>query len=350
MKITDIPGLGSYGVFIDDLDFSNIQDEEWLRIGELHLSKLVTIIRNVNVEWPVLSPMCLKWGNSRYNIRYGILKKYPGLTFTQAMKLSLEDSPKIDEVDKVRLKMLSRMQETDPVTKKNIMRVSGQRDKDGNPLGMFADGELLWHSNESGTISFTPGVALLGAKNVVGSATGFVTTPDYYESVSESFRSELDEMVLVHSFTPGRINPGLSGEQDEIMHANMCPEDGAEIPLVITSPGGIKGLHYSINTISHIKGMSAEDSRKVFDEIDQNLFVDKYIYDHWYKNDNDLLLFDNSITLHRRLGDIKDRLCYRVQQDYTKIQKDYWQPYSQPLYQEEYNKVTADYKKVLELT
>lgn len=350
MKITDIPGLGSYGVFIDDLDLANISDDEWLEIGKLHLNKLVTIIRNVNVEWPVLSPMCLQWGNSRYNIRYNILKKYPGKTFTQCTMLALEDSPEIEEVDKVRLVMLSRMQETDPVTKKNIMRVSGRRDKDGNPLGMFAEGELLWHSNESGTISFTPGVALLGAKNVVGSATGFVTTPDYYESVSESFRSELDEMVLVHNFTPGRINPGLRGAQDEIMHANMCPEDGAEIPLVITSPGGIKGLHYSINTISHIKGMTPGESQKVFDEIDSNLFVDKYIYDHWYKNDNDLLLFDNSITLHRRLGDIKDRLCYRVQQDYTKIQDGYWQPYDKEPYMTEYNKVTEDYRKVLELT
>ena len=350
MKLTDIPGLGSRGVFVDDLDFTNITDEEWTEIGKLHLQKLVTIIRKVNVDWTVLSPLCLKWGNSRYNIRYGILKKYPGLTFTQATKLALQDSPEIDQVDKVRLVMLSRMQETDPVTKKNIMRVSGQRDKDGNPLGMFAEGDLLWHSNESGTISFTPGVALLGAKNVVGSATGFVTTNDYYESVSESFRSELDDMILVHTFTPGKINPGLRGEQDEIMHANMCPEDGVEIPLVIKSPGGIKGLHYSINTISHIKGMSVEDSRKVFDEIDKNLFVDKYIYDHWYQNDNDLLLFDNSITLHRRLGDIKDRLCYRVQQDYTKIQDGYWQPYSQSEYAEEYDKITEDYRKVLELT
>ena len=43
---------------------------------------------------------------------------------------------------------------------------------------MFAEGELLWHSNESGDIAFTPAVALLGVENVKQSATGFmVTTP-----------------------------------------------------------------------------------------------------------------------------------------------------------------------------
>jgi alpha-ketoglutarate-dependent taurine dioxygenase len=116
----------------------------------------------------------------------------------------------------------------------------------------------------------------------------------------------------------------------------MCPEEDSEIPLVIQSPGGIRGLHYSINTVSQIKGMSIEDSRKIFDMIDKELFVDKYIYDHWYQSNNDLCLFDNSITLHRRQGDIKNRLCYRIQYDYTHLQNGAHQPYFQPAYQELY--------------
>jgi hypothetical protein len=61
--------------------------------------------------------------------------------------------------------------------------------------------------------------------------------------------------------------------------------------------------------------MTHADSQKMFDHINKTLFVEKYIYDHWWAQDNDLLLFDNSITLHRRLGDIKNRLCYRIQFD-----------------------------------
>jgi alpha-ketoglutarate-dependent taurine dioxygenase len=149
------------------------------------------------------------------------------------------------------------------------------------------------------------------------------------QNVSNSFRSELDEMILVHRFTPGKINPGLRQEQDEVMHANMCPEDDTEIPMVIQSPGGITGLHYSINTVYSIKGVTKEESDKVFAEINKELFVEKYTYDHWYKNDGDFLLFDNSITLHRRLGDIKNRLCYRIQHDYSNLQSGVWQPYHQ---------------------
>jgi alpha-ketoglutarate-dependent taurine dioxygenase len=291
----------------------------------------------------------MKWGDTRYGVRYNIVKKYQGMTFTDVMKLSINNDPRIDEIDRVRLKAIANMQETSKEGK-HVMRVTGKRDEKGNPLGMFAEGELLWHSNESGTLTFTPGVALLGSENVVGSATGFLQTADYYENVSESFRSELDEMVLIHKFTPGKINPGLRIDQDQVMNANMCPVDGTEIPMVIQSPGGIKGLHYSINTVDGIKGLTKNESDKVFKYINDNLFVEDNIYDHWYKNDGDFLLFDNSITLHRRLGDIKERLCHRIQHDYSILQDDFWQPYFQKEFADAYVNEIKDFVNTLNIT
>lgn len=343
MKASKIPGLGRFGVFIDDVDFDHLTDEEWMEIGKLHLQNFVTIIRNCNLDWTKQTEWLMKFGDTRYGIRYNILKKYPGKSWSDVVRLSIDNSPEIDDIDKIRLANIARMQEIDPNTGRHVMRVSGRKDEDGHPLGMFAEGELLWHSNESGTLTFTPGVALLAAKNVVGSATGFLTTPDYYENVSNAFRSELDEMVLVHRFTEGRINPGLRKEQDEVMHANMCPTDDVEIPMVMRSPGGIIGLHYSINTIHSIKGMTKVESDKVFETINKGLFVDKYVYDHWYKNEGDFCLFDNSITLHRRLGDTTERLCYRVQHDYSNLQDDAWQPYLQDQYAKLYNEEITDF-------
>lgn len=342
MKISKIPGLGRFGVFIDDVDFEKMTDDQWMEIGQIHLQNFVTIIRNCNLSWQKQTDWCTKWGDTRYGVRYLILKKYQGKTWSEVLKLALQDDSSIDEIDKIRLKSIARMQELTS-DGKHVMRVTGQRDEKGNPLGMFAEGELLWHSNESGTLTFTPGVTLLAAENVVGSATGFITTPDYYENVSNSFRSELDEMVLLHRFTPGKINPGLRLDQDEVMHANMCPEDDTEIPIVMRSPGGIIGLHYSINTVYSIKGATKEESDRVFEEINKELFTEKYIYDHWYKNNGDFCLFDNSITLHRRLGDIKNRLCYRIQHDYSNLQNGFWQPYLQAEFAEKYEKEISYY-------
>jgi len=345
MKISKIPGLGSYGIYIDNVDFTTITDEEWTYIGKLHLQNFVTIIRDCKLTWDKQIEFCMKFGDTRYGVRYLLLKKYPDKNWKEIVKAALSNDTSIDEIDRSRLHSIARMQELTP-DGRHVMRVTGKRDAQGNALGMFAEGELLWHSNESGTLTFTPGVALLGAENMIGSSTGFITTPDYYESVSNSFRSELNEMILIHRFTPGRINPGLRIEQDEVMHANMCPEDDIEIPIVMRSPGGIVGLHYSTNTIHSIKGLSVTESNKIFEHINKELFVDKYIYDHWYQSNNDLCLFDNSITLHRRMGDVKDRLCYRIQHDYSNLQDDFWQPY---LHEETQNKYIDEIKYYVDL-
>ena len=309
MKVSKIPGLGRFGVFIDDLDLNNVSDDQWMEIGKLHLESLVTIIRNVKVEPRAYELLLSKWGTPRHLSDYKLRVKYEGV-----------DNPQIDLEDQKLIEASNHIIASDIHPETRMIRVSGMKDEHGNAKGMFAEGELLWHSNESGNLVFAPGVSLLGSQGVVGSSTGFLTTPDWYEDQSSSFRSELDEMIVEHTFSPGKINPGLRDEQDFIMYKNMCPEP-TELPLVCQSPFGIKGLHYSVNTISSIKGMSYTDSQKLFKEIDKTLFVDKYIYDHWYQQDNDLCLFDNSVTLHRRLGGIAERVCFRIQHDCRKIMK-----------------------------
>jgi hypothetical protein len=37
MKVSKIPGLGRFGIFIDDVDFEHMSDDQWMEIGRLHL-------------------------------------------------------------------------------------------------------------------------------------------------------------------------------------------------------------------------------------------------------------------------------------------------------------------------
>ena len=336
MKISKIPGLGRFGIFIDDVDFATITDDEWTEIGKLHLENFVTIIRDTNLTPLKYQDLIFKFGQSRANVAHRIKEKYGKSMAQLAEEIAQGIDINIDTDDKQFILTASRLGLTTADGQSTaITQVTGKRDADGNPLGMFAEGELLWHSNESGDLCFTPGVSLLANAGVIGSATGFITTVDYYESVSESFRSELDEIVLVHRFSPGKINPGLREDQDLIMYRNMCPEE-SRIPLIVNSPGGATGLHFSINTIAKVEGMSDAESDALLKRISDELFVDKYIYDHWYQNDTDLCLFDNSITLHRRLGGITDRMCYRIQHDYNYVQSTPYNPYRQAEFSDEY--------------
>lgn len=330
MKISKIPGLGRFGVFIDDVDFDHITNEEWMEIGKLHLESLVTIIRNTKLDKSKYYDLMYQWGTSRGVVNVNIYEKYNIKSGKEFYERCFADDPSIDPADREWGKNLRRLQENDANGNGTaMMRVTGKRDADGNPIGMFAEGELLWHSNESAQLAFTPGVSLLGQENMTNSCTGFVTTTDWYEAQSESFRSELDEMIVVHNYRPGSITPGIEDEQDLIVYRNMCPDGGAELPMVINSPGGITGLHYSVNTVEYIKGMSKSESQKIFDIINKGIFTEENIYDHWYQHNDDLCLFDNSICLHRRLGETKNRLALRIQYDYETLTDEPYQPYRQ---------------------
>ena len=70
------------------------------------------------------------------------------------------------------------------------------------------------------------------------------------------------------------------------------------------------------------------------------------MYDHWYTKDNDLCLFDNSITLHRRLGSTDNRLAYRIQYDYSSL-VDQYNPYKTDPFKEEYIKNKSNIERVL---
>ena len=333
IRITDIPNLEGYGVFVDGIDFKHLTREEWIDLGKLHLKKLVMVIRksglkNKKVFYRVLK----KWGEHRQNYAAIVFSKYP---WAEGQVEKLLSSSEVSQEDKEHIKEFKRIGGHNR-KEGNILRVTGKK-INGYRTGLFAHGELLWHSNECGDLAFTPGVALLGQQGMTNSATGFMVTTPYYYSVSDSIRSELDEMVLTHNFVEGKIN--ANGENN-IVYKNMCPFPNTEIPMVIQSPAGIKGLHYSFNTVT------GSNNDRLLAEVRKGL--EKYTYDYWWENDDDLLIFDNTIVQHRRLGDTTDRLCLRYQFDYTYLQDDLYQPYLQEPYITRYTERVQKFHKLLQ--
>lgn len=333
MKVSKIPGFGRFGVFIDNLKVEDLTDDLWQEIGQLHLKELLTIIRDIDFkDVNQYESYINKWGKPTYQYLVALFKKHNVNNLNQLKKKFNE----LSDFDKQYLINSERIAESE-----GVLRVSGKKDEEGNPLGMFAEGELLWHSNESSKLNFTPGVALLGKTGMTKSSTGFLQTVDWYEKQTDSFKKELNETIMIHKFTPGKINPGLREEQDNIMKTNMGTNDGSEseIPLVIQSPYGHTGLHFSINTIVGVKDLNEKESKEYIDFISKELFKDEYIYKHWYKNDNDLCLFDNSICLHNREGSTDNRLAYRVQYDYNILTKNNYNPYLIEPYKSKYEEL-----------
>ena len=336
MKVSKINGLGSFGVYVDDFDWNDV--ESWKELKQVNLKSLLTVVRGngTNDHFRSVVKNIHLVGTARRSREAYFINKY-GIDF-----LNCKDQ--WEENDRIGFEIVSKwgLKKDDiDLSSLNWARVTGKRDATGDLTGIFGDTELLWHSNESGIYTFAPLVALYGAEHMTTSATGFCQLTDWYEAQTDAFKSELDELVCIHKWKPKAIEPQADDRYEIAMKGNFTgsKDEAVEMPLVIKSPGGIKGLHFSEHTIIGFKGMSQEDSDRLIARIRDEVFTEKMIYDHWWQNNSgDLLLFDNTIMVHNRsirpgldmVAELNQRLGYRYPADYAGME-DY-----NPFFQEPY--------------
>lgn len=332
MRKLKLPGFGSLGAEIVDVDLATASEDEILQMGFDHLHDLITLVRKKHVGGISLErfhQICASWaialpggayqvwaGNERLQERYG------NAWWEKRDAMAEEDRNLLDEAQRMTQGIEHLL---------GMVRVTGIRDDHGNHTGMFADGELEWHSNQQGTNEFLPVVGLLAWEGSGGSRTEFVNTVDAYNALSPSWQKTCDELIAVHRWEENAVAPGLNALQDEILKMNLCPVDGAEVPLIAHSPWGYKGLHFPFTSISHFKDMSKEESKKVVAYLKDHIFQDKFIYGHDWE-DGDLMFFDNTVTLHRRpTKDCSKRLMYRMCFNYDRLLQLQPEPQNHPL-------------------
>jgi hypothetical protein len=331
MKINKAPGLGRFGTIIDD--FNHESYEDWEQLKEINLKSLVTLVRGAGKNnFPSIAKNASIVGRARRSQEVLLEMKYGPDYYA---KLS-----EWDEVDKQAFETRKNWAVNNTDLPDTWHSVSGRLDEKGKTLGTFAGASCLWHSNESGCYYFAPLVMLYGRAGMVGSATGFCSSTDWYEKQSESFRSELNELIAIHTYKPYSIAPDADEGHEAVMRRNFTMENGAEMPLVIKSPGGIKGLHFTWATVTGFVGMSKTESDALIDKLVKELYIPEYTWDAWWEqNQGDLLLFDNTIVTHNRTLkeglDLKEviakRFGVRSACDYQGLSE------YDPFYQEEYN-------------
>jgi alpha-ketoglutarate-dependent taurine dioxygenase len=338
MKTSRIPNFGSFGIYVDDIDMDHMTDEQWMEIGRLYVENLVLIFRDIKMSKIQYMDWMPKWGPLKSNSRIWLHNKYgPEL---DAIKPETWEKVDLEPQDRDWIEHRKYHFE-DAGDGRMLSRIYGRKDEHGHALGYFSEGEVFWHSNECSTLTFSPAVSLLGWDAMKGSATGFLQTVDIYESLSEAERSEIDDMILVHRYEAGRVNENEKTDPGLALHMRLgfCPVDDAETPMTIVAPNGRKGLHYSMNTRAEIKGATQAESQAIFDRLDKLVFDQRYIYDHWYTDNRDLLIFDQSVTLHRRKGYHPDRKAFRMAFDISPlVDKPYLPWQSHPEFNQQYLK------------
>lgn len=365
MKILEMPGFGSRGHIIQGMD-PNISYKDWMELGKIHLNDLVTVFDT--------SPHTLS------KKRYGNLIRQWALQ-TDCQTYELLKSYGIDTDKKYEQVLINWETEKERFTEEDrywiefqgfqvvdfdslAVRVTSIRGEDDKPTGIFASGELDWHSNEGGRLNFASGVGLKGHSNMQNSATGFMQTADWYEDQNKATKDMLNDIIVEHCFHRGKINPSATEEDqkdtDLYTRRNQIPVS-SKLPLVRTSAGGIKGLSVCNNTIDKIVGMTDNESEEFWKWLKSELYQDKYIYDHWYQSDNEFVVFDQAITQHRRLGHTQDetgrwsmgkRVALRMQMDYKPLldyhNMGYYNPWLKEPWASDYEKYDTEMKSFFE--
>lgn len=332
MRVTRINGMGSFGVVVDDFEWD--QPEAYKELRDINLKTLLTVVHGYgqdNFHYLVKnSSQYVTRRPNRFSLKYNVKNPWPFMT--------------VHEKEMVRIYKNILLGDEAP----GWHRVTGKLNEKGEMLGNFGDTELNWHVDEFLSHDFSPSVTLYGAEAMTESSTSFFQTVDWYNEQTESFKSELDELICLCDYDPTRLFP--TGRTGDIKLVTVTNNNGDDFraPLVITSPGGYKGLRFG-NFVSGFANIPQKDSDRIKSILEKQFLHSNLEYDFWWPNDRgDMALWDNSIVMHRRkltkkyqdydklCERLSQRICYRFSGDYTGYEN--YNCYSQPEFYEKRQK------------
>lgn len=176
--------------------------------------------------------------------------------------------------------------------------------KEGRPIGAIYAGQY-WHSDMS-WMSKPPMQSLLYALEIppAGGDTMFANMYRAYEALSEPMKRFLGGLEAVHDYSHAydtyfsklKERPPLTPE----LRAKAPP---VRHPVVRTHPvTGRKCLFVSAGFTTGFAGMPAEESRPILEFLFHHCVRPEFVYRHRWQV-HDLLIWDNSCTLHFAVAD-----------------------------------------------
>jgi len=202
----------------------------------------------------------------------------------------------------------------------DLCRVTNERDGDGEKIGIFADGELDWHSNgnarDAGKESC---VALYCVRPGVDSVTSFCDTRQAWLDLSEE-EKELCLKLDGHFKFMNNTFYELEEDDKELQMYKEHPAfvEGVTKPFVYTHPYTKEiGLYFTYHYIQKLYDReTGQDYMHVVDYLMDHVFQDKYIHHHDDWQPGDFIFMDQWHTIHKRNEVKGDRFLWRLAFDY----------------------------------
>jgi alpha-ketoglutarate-dependent taurine dioxygenase len=189
-----------------------------------------------------------------------------------------------------------------------ILRISGQKDADGNPTGLAGhEEEMAWHSNPPEDPDRNSIVYLRGVEGTAGSQTEWNNTILIWEEFSQEYKDKLMPLKVIPKVDvsiTGYIDRDLNGREKEDQH---------RFNLVHTNIANKTGLYFPFIQLSRFEGMTVEESMEIMVPLFEHVTQPKYCYRHNWE-DGDVVIAEQWLGIHRRLPfkNIGKRLLHRA--------------------------------------
>ena len=308
MNTKELPGFGNLGVEVVDINLATASDADLMELGKLVFNELVV---KVSAECASVTPERFQYIQTRW-----------GDAVQSDAGKRLEERVKAEGWNKLYLDTAKDMKAMRKgfADLPGMIRVTGIKDEKGNRTGMFADGELDWHSNQqSDNNGYAPLIGLQGVEGTEGSCTEFLQTVDALNDLDSSTRSEVEQLIAIHTFERDRVSRGTSDSQALITNLQLVPEDNTEMPVIATAPNGVTGMHFPWTSIVGFKDYTQDEFETLYNHLVKHLWQDKYVYKHMWQ-DGEIDWMDQIVTLHRRPGsDTSKRLLHRMCSNWSNI-------------------------------
>ena len=199
-----------------------------------------------------------------------------------------------------------------------IFNVTGERDEDGNKIGMFGDGELGWHSN--GNSRHKIDKILIGLYCIQGDPNTTLSVCNTVEPFYDMSEDEQEYYKSIRIKIKFKNHTMYSLDDDDPELEFMSANRGSIRELVGIHPH--TGQHYFYFPYHFIcgawEGRSKVDHEPIIEKLIPKIFKSKYQFHHVFQP-GDLLFMDQLASLHRRTPVMGPRLLWRVASDYSKV-------------------------------
>ena len=207
-----------------------------------------------------------------------------------------------------------------------LLRVSNMR-KDDKPAGLFGHNDLEWHNDFAHSPGEFHGTLLYNEFGGELAETIFCDTRAAYQDLDQVIRDSLDKAIGYHRVTEKAYRRELSKAEQRLLKMTGWKPDNAEYslacvhdtdtkrPLAPVHPvTGARAIYLAPATYVGSDPLLSDDA---YASLVKHCEQEKYIYTHRWQSD-DVVIFDNLTTMHRRGAFDGDRTLWRMQFDYDK--------------------------------